>query len=142
MSCLDLVVRKQYKPAAGVFIGGLKNADNGIVNRAGLALGQLRDPSAIGPLIDALVTTHKFEVQKGGSPGQMTSTFGSGPGMGGGGFTFGNSGPVIEKRQIPNSAVLTALISLTNVNFDYDTHAWKYWYASKKKPTTMDVRRD
>lgn len=31
--CVDRVARKNYKPAVGVFVQALKNADNGIINR-------------------------------------------------------------------------------------------------------------
>ena len=42
------------------YVNALKSKDNEVVNLAGLALGQLNDPAAISPLIDALVTTHKY----------------------------------------------------------------------------------
>lgn len=74
---LEQIVARQYKPAVGKYVQSLKNKDNTVVNRAAACLHQ-KDPSAIGPLIDALVTTHTFHIQK-GQPGQTSATFGTVP---------------------------------------------------------------
>jgi hypothetical protein len=104
-------------------------------------LGQLKDPLAIGPLIDALVTTHTFVVQK-GQPGQTQATFGNLPG-GGGGYNFGGSSTEIIKKRFENRDVLQALVDLTGgTSFNFDVKAWKYWYVGQKKPKTLDARRD
>ncbi len=140
--CVDRVARKNYKPAVGVFVQALKNADNGIINRAGVALGQMKDPSTIGPLIDAVVTSHKFEYVA-GNPGQTTATFPTGGNSGGlGGMSFGSPPVIKEVRQISNPAVLTALVSITGIDLGYNPQAWKYWLAGQKKTTTLDARRD
>jgi hypothetical protein len=142
MFCLDRIVRKGYKASTGMFVQALKHKDNEIVNRAGVALGQMKDPATIGPLIDAVVTVHKRVIIR-GQPGQMTTTFGSGPNGGQlSGFSFGAPPPEVVTEQFNNPSVLNALVGLTNVNFEYDTHAWKYWLAAQKKPTTLDARRD
>ena len=143
MECLDRVVRKNYRPAVGIYVQALKSKDNVMVNRAGVALKQLKDPATVGPLIDALVTVHKFQIVK-GTPGQTTSSFGTGANSNAmPGFSFGTPPVEIVKQHIQNQTVLEALLAQTApINFEFDTVAWKYWFASQKKPATMDVRRD
>ena len=143
LACLDQVVAHHYKPAVGKYVQALKSKDNATINRAAVCLSQMKDPSAVSPLIDALVTTHTFRIQK-GQPGQTSATFGTGPNAGGGGgFSFGGGGVEIVKQRIENRAVLQALVDLTDgVSFNYDTKAWKYWYTARKKPQSLDARRD
>jgi uncharacterized membrane protein YgcG len=143
LACLDQVVAHHYKPAVGRYVQALKSKDNPTVNRAAVCLAQMKDLSAVGPLIDALVTTHTFRIQK-GQPGQTSATFGTGPNAGsGGGFSFGGGGVEIVKQNFENRAVLQALVELTGgVSFNYDTKAWKYWYTAQKKPQSLDARRD
>ena len=64
------------------YVQALRSKDNVIVNRAAEALGTIGDPEAISPLIDALVTTHKYLIQPagGGGPGEITAGFGTGGG--------------------------------------------------------------
>jgi hypothetical protein len=142
IAALDEVVSRNYRPSVGQYVQALKNKDNQVVNRAGVALGQLKDESAIGPLIDALVTNHTYIVQK-GQPGQTSATFGNAPGGGGGGFSFGGSSTQTIKRDHENHDVLQALVEMTGgTSFNYDVKAWKYWYIAQKKPATLDARRD
>lgn len=140
LSCLDELKRIRSPEAVAYFVEQLRSKDNQIVNRAGRALGEMGDPSAIGPLIDALVTTHKYKIVV-GSPGNMSATFPTG-GAGGTGLAMGG-GPKIVTRQLTNQDVLDALVNLAGgVNFNFDERAWKYWYASQKRPATVDIRRD
>jgi hypothetical protein len=119
----------------------LKDADNQIVNRSGSALASMKDASSVGPLIDALVTKHKFKFVP-QNPGQISSTFGTGGGGAPGGFSFGEPKEKIVTRELTNHAVLEALIAITGQNFNFDTKAWRYWFAAQKKPATLDARRD
>jgi hypothetical protein len=142
LACLDQVVSHKYKPAVGKYVQALKSKDNAIVNRAAVCLSQMNDTSAVGPLIDALVTTHTFHIPK-GQPGQTSATFGTGQNSGSGGFSFGGSNVEIVKQKMENRAVLQALVELTGgVSFNYDVKAWKYWFVAQKKPQTLDARRD
>ena len=139
LSCLDQLAKKERPQVTGYYVGKLRSKDNQVVNLAALGLGRMKDPSAIRPLIDALVTVHKFKITKPGGDGSMSTTFGSG---GGGGLAMGG-GPKIIRQHIPNQAVLDALIVLTGHNFNFDKRAWKYWYAAQKKPAnSLDARRD
>ncbi len=142
LSALEALVARRYEPAVAHYVQALKHPNNAIVNRAAVGLGALGNTTAIGPLIDALVTTHTFKIQK-GQPGQTAASFGSGPGIGGGGFSFGGSGVQIVKRQFENQDVLQALVKLTEgTSFNYDVQAWKNWFVAQRKPTTLDARRD
>ena len=118
----------------------LHSPDNKKVLRAGHCLGILRRPDSTLPLINALVTEHKYQVQTGGSPGSLNLGFGGGPS--GGGNSFGVGGrPQIVKRQLQNETVLNALVAIhPGVNFGYDVDAWKDWYTRQSTPPTLNLR--
>jgi HEAT repeat protein len=142
LTCLDFL-KKQKNPAViGHFVARLNDKDNGAVNRAAMALRVMGDPSAIGPLIDHLITSHKFKLA-GGNPGQMSSTFGTGPkgGAAPGGLSVGG-GPKFVTQRIQNVEVLDALIALTGqAALGYNVGAWRAWYAAQKHQEAADVRR-
>jgi hypothetical protein len=137
-TCLDYLAKAAHPGAIDFFIKRLNHKDNDMVNRAGYALGKMKDPRAVRPLIDALVTTHKIQIQQ-GNGNNMNTGFGGG---GGGGFSFGGNGPQIIDREFRNPDVHAALTEMTKVNFDYDERAWKAWYTSQKKTEPVDARRD
>ncbi len=148
LTCLDHLQKKRRPEVIAYYVGKLsaKKSTNDMVNLAGFALGRMKDPSAVGPLIDALVTIHKFKIVKPGGDGATTSTFGTGPGgsgaPGGGGMSAGG-GPTYITQHIPNQAVLDALATITGQNFNFDKQAWKFWYAAQKRPPdALDGRRD
>jgi hypothetical protein len=140
LASLEYVVVKNYKPAVRQYIQALKSKDNPIINRAALCLGRMKDTSAIPPLIDVLVTTHSFTIQK-GNPGGTSATFGKGPNAGMGGLSVGASVETYH-QVVENRSVLQALVDLTGTNFQFDGRAWRNWYAAQKKPQTLDTRRD
>jgi hypothetical protein len=141
LTCLDYLQKKKDPEVVDYFVGKLRSKDNRTVNLAAIALGRLKDPSAVGPLIDALVTSHKFKVGQ-GSPGSISTSFSTGgPGAGSGGLSIGG-GPKIYTRQIPNQAVLDALVALTGRNFNFDERAWKAWFAGQKRSEAADARRN
>jgi hypothetical protein len=136
-TCLDHLSTKKRPDVIAYFVLKLRDKDNLIVNRAGICLGRMKDPSAIGPLIDALITVHKFKISKPGGDNAMSASFGSG----GTGMSMGAK-PTILRREIPNQAVLDALVALTGRNYVFDKQAWKAWYAGQKKaPERIDARR-
>ena len=62
LSCLDFLKKTRDPEVVDYFCGRLRGRDakdNGIINRAAFALGEMGDPSAIGPLIHVLWTTHR-----------------------------------------------------------------------------------
>jgi hypothetical protein len=141
LTCLDYLCKMPPNPEVTTFfVGYLKHKDNVLVNRAAGALGRLGDRSAVGPLIDALITRHKYKVST-GSPGTISAGFGSGPGAPPGGLAVGG-GPKIVIRNVMNQPVLDALVALTGQNFHFDQQAWRYWLASQRRPESIEGRRD
>lgn len=147
LSCLDYLKKGKSPEVVSFYVGpsGLKSKDNIMVNRAAVALSALRDRTTVGPLIDALVTQHKYKLVtsgSGGSPGSISTSFGTGGNSGGGGMSMGGGGPKIIKKDISNQAVLDALTVLTGgVNFGFDVKAWKNWFAAQKNREIIDARR-
>ncbi len=79
LTCFDQLSGNAEHSAVPKYVAALKAKDNERVNRAGYALGKLGDKSAVLPLIDALVTTHKFTViEASGNPNQMSAGFSPG----------------------------------------------------------------
>jgi hypothetical protein len=127
------------------YVNALKSKDNRVVNLAGLTLGQLNDPAAISPLIDALVTTHTRVLNPGNGGGgdQITAGFGT-PGVGGGGgLSMGGNAPKTVKEDYNNERVHQALMKLSGKqNFEYDEAAWRAWYVDMQMRQTVNARRD
>jgi hypothetical protein len=140
---LDRLQSEKRPDVVDYFVSKLrdKKSSNPTINLAGFALGRMKDPSAVGPLIDALVTTHKFTIPKPGGEGSMSTTFSKGPGSSGGGMSMGG-GPTIIHKQLPNQAVLDALAAITGQNFTFDQAAWRRWHDAQNKTETIDPRRD
>lgn len=136
--CLEYLLASGRQGLLRPYIRALKDRDNLIVNRAGAALGQIGDADAISPLIDALVTKHKFKIAD-GNPDQHSYSFSPQ----GGGFSFGGGGPKIITRSLQNPDVLGALVNLSGgASFDYDQEQWRRWLAAQAKQQVVDVRRD
>lgn len=136
---LEGLIKSGRQGLAAPYIRALSNRDNDIVNRAGKALGMIGDRDALGPLIEAIITTHKVKVSD-ANPDQHSYAFET---SGGGGFSFGGGGPKAIDRDFRNPAVLTALITLADgASFDYDKQAWRQWLAAQTKNRRIDVRRD
>ena len=142
-ACLDELARFGTPQAVRICEKLLTSKDNQKINQAALCLGTLKDPAATLPLINALVTEHKYIVQSsGGNPGQYNLGFGSGPSGGGNSFSAGGRPQIIEKK-LRNEGVLNALVAIhPGINFGYDIEAWKRWYVDKDRPTVLDLRRD
>jgi len=131
---------KKIKSPASVpqFVQALKSKENVKINRAGTALGELGDTSAIGPLIDSLMTVHKTKVQQGGA-NTFSPSFDSNGGIG-----FGaGAKTVVLRNKVANRGVHEALVKLADgADFGFDTRAWAHWHASQKKPAPKPSRRD
>jgi hypothetical protein len=144
LTCLDFLKTKKRPEVVAYFVGKLssKKSDNETVNLAGVALREMKDPSAIGPLIDALVTTHKFKLIPAGGEGSTSSTFSKGPGGSGGGGLSVGARPQNVQKNFANQAVLDALVAITGQNFSWDQAAWRAWAAAQKQPQTLEGRRN
>ncbi len=137
-AAIDQLTGRENKSVVRRFIAALKSKDNAQVNRAALALGRLGDPEAVRPLINALVTKHRFLVQNGSGSGQIGAAFGN---VGPGGLSVGGKPKLIEK-ELRNGAVLAALSGLTPVNFGYSEDDWNAWYTAENTPKVVTLRRD
>ena len=138
--CLDYLIRDDRPVQILPYVQALKSKDNVVVNRAGYALSRIGDPAAISPLIDALVTTHRYQIQPEGPGGERIS---AGFGTGGGGLSMGGKGPQIVKLDKQNERVLQALTKLSgNQNFDYDEQAWRAWFVDLQMRQRINSRRD
>lgn len=138
LTCLDHLERIPSPEVAAFYVGKLRAKDNRLVNLAAMALGRLKEPSTVGPLIDALVTEHKYKIVKAGGSGSMSTTFSS---TGGGGMSMGG-GPKIITRQLRNQAALDALVAITGQNFYFDERTWKHWLSMQRGRPSIDARRD
>jgi hypothetical protein len=138
LSAVDRLKEIKSPAAVTYFVQQLNGKDNVRINRAGTALGELGDKSAIGPLIDALVTVHKAKVQQGGN-NTFSPSFDS---QGGIGFGAGGKTVTISKN-VANRDVLDGLIKLADgPDHGYDQQAWSRWHAGQKKPAPAPGRRD
>lgn len=134
--CLEHLVDSGRPGLVTPYIRALRSKDNAIVNRAAAALGQLGDTDAISPLIDALITKHRFQV--GGSGDQHAYSFSPQ----GGSFSFGGGAKVVTQT-VKNPSVLSALVVLSGgTSFDYDQQQWRAWLAAQAKFHPVNVRRD
>lgn len=154
-AALEGIGQEQFLAAQNAFIQALRNESNAVVCRAGYALGKIGDKKAIGPLIDALVTAHNYQVTT-DTPSNPVYSF----------STDGNfaqntptlpphveaavrtgqllppvyvpsESPVTRKVAIVrvehrNAEVLAALESLTDKDFGYDKRTWGLWWAAEK----------
>jgi hypothetical protein len=141
--CIEELKRQGTHSVLPLFLAELKSKDNGRVNRAADCLGRLGDKSATLPLINALITEHKFLIQQGNAPpGGMSATFSPNGGPGAGGMAMGGK-PQLIKQQLKNSAVRNALTMLhPGTNFQYDMDAWRKWYVQSQTTSAVDLRRD
>lgn len=139
LSCLEWLIDSGRPGLTEAYVAALRSNENAIVNRAGMALGNLGDSSAIGPLIDALVTKHKRVVGGGGGGGGDTYSFNPSSG----GFSMGGGGPKIKDGYAKNPDVLSALVRITGgEHFGYNQELWKKWHASQAQLVQVDLRRD
>lgn len=138
--CLDYLVNGQRAVSILPYVQALRSKDNVIVNRAGVALGRIGDPAAISPMIDALVTTHKYLVDN-APPGQIAAGFN--PNGGGGGLQMGGNGPKTVEIDKENLGVQRALIKLSGIHdYDFDEKAWRRWYVDRQMREHVNSRRD
>lgn len=137
VSCLDYLDDVPQQSLVNYYIQQLRSKDNDVVNRAGIALSRFKDPRSIAPLIDALVTTHKYAVTT-GNGGSLSASRGTG----GSGLSTGNSTRIVSMEK-ENQGVLDGLVNILGgrINYRYDLAAWKHWYAGQKKQKALDVRR-
>ncbi|MGO9114986.1 MAG: HEAT repeat domain-containing protein [Thermoguttaceae bacterium] len=131
LSCLDELEKQKDDAVTDYFVRRMrdKHTTNQVINRAGVALGRMKDPSCVDTLIEYLVTGHDEVIQPAGGPGSMTPTFSK---NGGGGGMSMNQKPVTITRYLQNQGVLDALVAITGQDFGFDFRAWHTWYTNQK----------
>ena len=152
-ACLDAIEQLDPPGVVPLYIKALGSDNNFFVNRAAFALGRFGDESVVGPLINALVTTHTFTLQSRpqASPDTITTSFtndqraaaANAPPLvprTGSTFSMGEGKKTIT-RHIPNEEVLTALVRITGApNYGYNPQAWRAWQESQLQSTTINAR--
>lgn len=141
LQCIEYLQKSDRPISLTPYVKALKHRDNVIVNRAAEALQQIGNPAAVSPLIDALVTTHKYKLEDRPS-GQINASF-SPRSSGGGGFSFGGGGPKVAKVEEENLNVRRALVQLSGgQDFEYNEKAWRRWFINQQTHSHVDARRD
>ncbi len=142
-AALEEVARLEPPNAVPSYIATLQNSSNRRVNAAAIALARLGDPSAIEPLIEALVTVHEYAVRFGGPSDAVSTSFAKGSGGGGASFVSGGRTEII-RVPYQNHDVLKALVRLARgPTFGFDQGAWRSWYANEKSRLEhVEARRD
>ncbi len=157
-AALNAIATDQFQIATPLYLRGLKHEMNPIVCRAGKALERLGDDRIVPDLIEALVTTHNYQIAV---PNQNTtmSFRADGSGMVNGtgstlppnvaaGLAAGQyNGVIINQppnlmpappkyitvsRVHQNAEVLSALQKITGQNFGFDERSWTLWHAAQK----------
>ena len=127
-ACLESLVRRRGPDLTPELVPLLRHADNRMVNRAAWILGELGSEAAIGPLVEALQTTHQPTLNNGNS--NTTYQFARGDASSPASASFvASSGPQTQSVLLRNPAVLDALTKLTKgVSFSFDQRAWQRWF--------------
>ena len=142
LQCVEYLIKFKGEVDLYPYILALHHKDNRIVNRSAVAIGAIGNRAAISPLIDVLVTTHKFQIS-GDAPGQMNASMSSGGGGSSGGFSAGGGGPKIISRDLQNQDVRQSLVELSGgQNFGFDEDMWRNWYVNHETQNRIDTRRD
>jgi hypothetical protein len=137
ITCMEKLGKIKNYDVVRMFIGYLRDSAVETVNRAALGLAYMHDPSAISPLIDALITVH-VKVTTSGSANQHAATFGSG-----GQSNFASGGTATKHvNKSHNEQVRATLADLTGVDFAFDKEQWRTWYNAQRKAGNVDARRD
>lgn len=157
---LLLIPPDQHAAVLPKLVKALKDDSNHVVRRAGAALGMFGNPAAVPALIEALVTSHKYQV-----PVRSRGSIGFGytpngqvgmvpPGASSvlppeiamlaaaGQLPYGYevvpfpgtsvTRYVTVRAEVQNEEVLSALKSITGKDFGYNEHDWHLWWAINK----------
>ena len=153
LQCIDYLLQHHQPISLRPYVKALADRENEIVNRAAEALHHIGDPQAISPLIDALVTTHKYK-NRAAAPGNIGAAFnpnggaigggaaGGGGGISGGGLSMGGK-PKVVQLNIPNTKVRQALVELSGgLDYEFNERLWRRWFVNQQIQSYVDTRRD
>lgn len=149
---------ENFEHAMTLYLRQLRSDQNVVVCRAALGLARVGDDRAVAPLIQSLVTTHRYRVRvpagnsqaySFGSDGNFGAGLGSGlppdieAGLRTGAYRTGNVIPEFNPSSrapgrvvvVPvvhqNAEVREALRKLTGMDHGYDIRTWRLWWASE-----------
>jgi hypothetical protein len=130
LSCLDVLEKQNDEAVTKYFEGRMrdKHATDEMIERAGVALGRIKDPTSVATLVHYVSYERTEVIPTGGGPGSMTTTFGKNGGPSG---LSMNAQPKTRQRLVQCRAVLDALVTITGQNFGYDPRAWQTWYKNQ-----------
>lgn len=138
--CLDAVLDERHSSTTRFYIAKLASRDNAHVNRAAVALAELSDTAAVGPLIGALVTKH-YVPDDDDTSQELVDSF---AGLSNGFAATGNrledpsddDAPILVRKELQNPEVRRALVALSGgeADFQYDRRAWKAWWKARRRP--------
>lgn len=130
---IKLLERHNLRGVVPAFLPELNSSSNVRVRRAAHVIGQLGDETVVLPLIKALRTKHTQLVGGAGNGNINVSR---------GGLSVGRTKPKKVDVWRENREVLSALVKLTDQDFEYDQQRWLNWYLSLTTPPGLDLRRD
>jgi len=157
---LEAITPDRRQAARSLYVRELRNPANEIVVRAASALKDVGDAGTVLSLIDALITTHRYQVRV--TDRSSTYSFGTDGSFGNpyaanlppeiaaglragqypNGVIIDNSNQlppptrlVTVQRQQQNPEVLAALEHLTGQSLGYDENAWRLWWSAQKSGT-------
>ena len=133
LHCLRQLEKNKKYGIVPSFVSELQSQDNVRVRRAAYALSVLGDEAVVLPLIKALRTKHTRYVGGRGN-GNIN--------VGAGGLSVGRTKPKKVDELLNNKEVLSALVKLTDKDFEYNQARWLNWYLSTTTPPNLDLRRD
>lgn len=143
---VDVLKKRKSVALVNHLAGVLRDNDNSRVRHAAIALGEIGDRSVIPALVDALVTTHRYEYEpsfmdqvRANSGAQYTPRTiirpdgvmirpSVRPPVIGGGLRVGQPpGKQVVIQEHKNQEVVDALRNLTGNNFGFDKERWLVW---------------
>lgn len=143
IACFEAVSKHKVAASVNRYMLALKDRDNDTVQRGAIGLRYMGDRRAIGPLIEALVTQHTYDLptNQATGPNSITTTFDKSGGSSGGGGLGVNQKPRKIKKHILNEEVHSALSQMTGQDFGFDQKLWRKWLATQKETPQFDGRR-
>jgi hypothetical protein len=131
LSCLDELEKQKDDLVAKYFADRMsdKHADDETIDRAGVALGRIKDPTSVATLVRFVAYERTIVMPPAGGPGAMSAAFNRNGG-GGGGLAM-NQQPKTVRKLVESRGVLDALVAITGQNFGYDPRAWQTWYKNQ-----------
>ncbi len=144
LTSVEIVGRVKASASTNRYMLALRDKENEVVQRAALGLRHINDRRAIGPLIDALVTQHTFELPTYGAkgPGSINTSFDKSGGSTGGGGLGVNTKPRRIRKSFLNEEVRHTLAKMTGQDFQFNQSLWTQWLGTQREVPTFDGRRD